>query len=72
MEDLIKALLIFQKYIMPDYFSYKYPTICEHDTLYVKVDPNDVSEENKSTLAELGFYPSQEVEGCFVSYRFGS
>ena len=39
MEDLIKALLIFQKYIKPDDLAYEYPTACEHDELCVNVNP---------------------------------
>lgn len=72
MEDLIKALLIFQKYIRPEYFSYKYPTACEHDRLYVRVAPGDVSAEDKDVLRSLGFLPSEDLEEHFVSYRFGS
>lgn len=87
MEDLIKALLIFQKYIKPDDWAYKYPTSCEHDELYVNVSPDIVSVEDKATLYELGFFPSEyegdedtyiapaelESEGdYFKSYRFGS
>lgn len=87
MEDLIKALLIFQKYITPDDLAYEYPTACEHDELCVSVNPDIVSVEDKTTLYELGFLPSEhdddgdrynapaepEMEGdYFVSYRFGS
>ena len=72
MEDLIKALLIFQKYIKPDDLAYKYPTACEHDELYVNVNPSIVSEEDKATLSNLGFFPNEEYRDCFSSYRFGS
>lgn len=87
MEDLIKALLIFQKYIKPDDLAYEYPTACEHDTLCVNVNPDIVSVEDKTTLYNLGFFPSEyeddsdnyiapaesENEGdYFISYRFGS
>ena len=88
MEDLIKALLIFQKYIKPDDLAYNYPTACEHDELYVNVNPDIVSVEDKTTLYQLGFFPSEydgddeeqyiapvepEMEGdYFMSYRFGS
>ncbi len=87
MEDLIKALLIFQKYIKPDDLAYKYPTACEHDELYVNVNPDIVSIEDKKALYALGFFPSEysgdedyytpptepEMEGdCFLSYKFGS
>lgn len=88
MEDLIKALLIFQKYIKPDDLAYQYPTSCEHDELCVNVNPDIVSVEDKTTLYKLGFFPSEyegddeeqyiapaepEMEGdYFMSYRFGS
>lgn len=88
MEDLIKALLIFQKYIKPEDLAYKYPTACEHDELCVNVNPDIVSIEDKTTLYKLGFFPSEyEGDGSdnyiapvesgsegdyFMSYRFGS
>lgn len=50
MEDLIKALQIFLKY-----GNKNYPTFCEHDILYVDVDPSVVSDEDKKVLDELGF-----------------
>lgn len=68
MRKLIEALQIFLKYGDPDY-----PTCCEHDTLFVLIDPNVVSEEDKKQLEELGFVPGEECGvGCFHSYRFGS
>ena len=66
MEDLIAALQIFLRYTESEY-----PTNCEHDTLYVMVDPEGVSKEDKSKLAKLGFFVPGDG-GCFVSYRFGS
>ncbi len=72
MEDLIKAFLIFQKYIKPDDFANKYPTACEHDELYINVKPDIVSVEDKATLNKLGFHPCEEFKDCFISYRFGS
>jgi hypothetical protein len=65
MEELIKALQIFLKYGNPDY-----PTHCEHDELFVDIDPELVSEEDKKTLDELGFFPN-DYNG-FSSYKFGS
>lgn len=67
MEDLIKALQIFAKYTDSDY-----PTHCEHDTLYVLVDPEDVSEEDMEKLEELHFIPDCEYPYMFISYMFGS
>jgi hypothetical protein len=65
MEELIKALQIFLKYGNPDY-----PTHCEHDELFVDIDPELVSEEDKKTLDEIGFFPN-DYNG-FSSYKFGS
>jgi len=64
MNDLIKALLIFAKYDDP----YN-PTHCEHDTLFVMIDPEKVSEEDIKELDTLGFFPG---DGAFESFRFGS
>lgn len=66
MEDLIKALQIFLKY-----GNKKYPTSCEHDILYVDVDPNIVSDKDKNTLDELGFFVDDEND-CFYSFKYGS
>lgn len=70
MEDLIKALQIFLKYVEKDSYQEKYPFHCEHDELYVSVDPESVSYEDKEQLVELGF--DDVGEGYFVSSRFGS
>lgn len=51
MEDLIKALLIFNKYT-----SDKYPTWCSHDVFHVCVDPDVVEEEDKDKLKKNKFY----------------
>ena len=68
MEKLIKALQILLKYGNPDY-----PTHCEHDILYVAINPDVVSEEDKKELEELGFHhEDSQVEGVFYSYRYGS
>jgi hypothetical protein len=69
MENLIKALQIFLKYGNPNY-----PTHCEHDVMYIcDIDPQDVSEEDKKTLDELGCFASDELgEEGFQSFKFGS
>lgn len=69
MEKLIEALQIFLKYGNPDY-----PTHCEHDVMYiVGIDPDDVSDEDKEKLDELGFFISDESgENGFQSFRYGS
>lgn len=64
MSDLIKALQIFLKYGDP--YS---PTHCDHDALWVNIDPHIVSEEDKKILDDLGFFPDDFM---FLSYRFGS
>lgn len=66
MKKLIEALTIFSKYT-----DTPFPTHCEHDVLYVNVQPEDVSDQDKVHLDELGFFPSSELD-MFMSYRFGS
>ena len=67
MDDLIEALTILRKYGNP-----ASPCNCSHDLLWVSIDPGLVSAQDKQRLDELGFFPSQEYEGGFSSYRFGS
>ncbi len=66
MDDLIEALQIMSKYDKP-----AYPTHCEHDELFVFVDPSLVTPEDLGKLRKLGFF-ADEGEQCFKSYRFGS
>ena len=67
MSDLIKALQIFLKYDNP-----QWPTHCEHDVMYVCIDPAVVSAEDKVALEALGFEPDEEGGDCFHSFHFGS
>lgn len=68
MEKLIEALQIFLKYGNPDY-----PTHCEHDVMYISIDPADVSEEDDKRLNDLGFFVSNETgEDRYQSYKYGS
>lgn len=69
MDDLIEALQIFRKYTATDY-----PTHCEHDVLTIcGVEPDDVSQEDKERLSQLGFIVGSPFgEDSFISYRFGS
>lgn len=68
MKDLIEALQIFLKYSDLDY-----PTHCEHEYLFVDVDPNIVSNEDKDKLKKLGFVVDTQFDGDgFGSHRFGS
>jgi len=65
MDDLIKALQILRKYGNPHN-----PTMCDHDIMYVDIDPDLVSEEDKDILNDLGFHVGDSTS--FESYRFGS
>ena len=67
MKDLIEALTILLKYGNPEY-----PTVCEHDILYIWIDPADVSNEDLEKLNSLGVFPSDDLNGCFISYKYGS
>lgn len=68
MSKLIEALQIFLKYGDP-----AHPTHCEHDTLTIcGIDPAKVSNEDKEKLDKLGFFVSEDDDGCFRSFRFGS
>lgn len=67
MDDLIAALTIFRKYGNP-----AFPTHCEHDTLYVLIAPALVSADDLAELDRLGFHPSDDDDGVFTSFRFGS
>jgi len=66
MDDLIKALQIFRKYDNPSY-----PTSCEHDVMYIHIEYDKVSQDDKDKLAVLGFEENEEDNG-FLSFRFGS
>lgn len=71
MEDFIKAMKIFQKYMKEDC---RNPFHCEHDILLVCcVDVDVVSEEDKKLLDDLGFFPGGDYEDeIWSSFRFGS
>lgn len=67
MDKLIEALQIFRKYGNPPC-----PTHCEHDVLYVMIQPELVSAEDIAALKALGFEVDKD-SGCnFRSSRFGS
>lgn len=67
MEQLIEALQIFLKYGNPNY-----PTCCDHDVMYIcNINPDDVSEEDKVKLEELGFDIDINIDQ-FYSYKYGS
>ncbi len=66
MDDLIEALRMLKTYENP-----QWPTHCEHDVLWVLVDPSLVSPSDIETLDKLGFFADEEDE-CFKSYKYGS
>lgn len=66
MKDLLEAIAIFAKYT-----DAKHPTCCEHDVLYVLVDPSVVPDVEKARLEALGFSASAH-DRHFYSHRFGS
>lgn len=66
MSKLIEALQIFLKYEDP-----AFPTHCEHDVLYVQIDPQKVSTEDLLKLYSLGFFPNDDNTG-FSSHKYGS
>lgn len=67
MTNLIKALQIFCKYK-----DLEWPTICEHDVLYIAgIHQTDVSEDDQKELETLGFDWSIS-DNCFVSHKYGS
>ena len=73
MNDLIEALQIFNKYLQKDLSNYhnQFPTGCDHDVLWVYVDPDTVSDEDKKRLIELGFIPNYDLYN-FESMKYGS
>lgn len=64
MDRLIEALQILRKYDNPEY-----PTNCNHDELWVNVNPDLVSDKDKKRLEELSFSPEEDG---FQSFEFGS
>ena len=68
LDALIAALQILRKYGNP-----RYPTNCSHDELRIcGIGPDDVSLEDRKRLDSLGFPASDEEDGYFFSFRFGS
>jgi len=66
MEDLIRALQIFAKYDKP-----ALPTSCEHDALYVHIEADKVTDDDKRDLLAYGFDVDKPLNN-FYSTRFGS
>ena len=69
MEDLIKALRIFEKYC--DDYHCKFPFCCEHGIIIMNgVGKDDVSSEDLVELQRLGWGPYEDFG--FYSFRYGS
>jgi len=66
-DSLIEALQIAKKYASD--YNMEWPTHCEHDELWLCIDAEQVSEEDKKRLDELSFF---EDDGGFKSFHFGS
>ena len=65
--DLIKALVIFEKY-NPDF-----QTFCGHDVFCIcGIEPEIVSKEDIKILDDYGFFFDEETEEGFQSFRWGS
>lgn len=59
MNDLIEALTILSKYLND--YSKKYPTVCEHDILYIcGIKVSEVTVEDVRRLYDLGFIPGSD------------
>lgn len=68
MNDLIKALTIFQSYLTDK--NSQSPLNTTHDTLWIMdIDEDVVSDEHKAELEKLGFFYGDEA---WISFRFGS
>ncbi len=66
MKDLIEALTIFAKYTDKGRV-----VNCEHDQMFICIDPALVTEQDTTRLTELSFHKDNSG-GYFWSYRFGS
>ena len=67
MEKLIEALQIFKKYQNNDF-----PTMCEHDILYIaRITKEEVSKEDQERLYFLNF-EWEEEGGYWYSTTYGS
>ena len=68
MNDLIKALMIFESY------NPEFRTHCEHDVLCIcGVEPEEVSVEDTETLKGFGFHIGDSCgEEGFQSFKWGS
>jgi hypothetical protein len=71
MDDLIEALNIMRTYFSGEDRELKWPTHCEHDTLYLAIMWEDLSDEHKVRMDELGFHEDDDT-GYAISYKFGS
>lgn len=68
MDELIEALTILKKYLLPG--NVNYPTLCCHDELHVCAT-NDVTPEERERLDVLGFHWSESDDNWY-SFKYGS
>lgn len=67
LSDLIAALTIFLKY-----GDVANPTNCLHDEMRVFPGSSEIAENDLKELERLGFTPDDDIQGAFLSRRFGS
>lgn len=65
--QLVEAFTIFEAYSGAWSITH-----CEHDVMYVDVDPNTVSPQDIERLEELGFDINEDEMEGFSSYKHGS
>jgi hypothetical protein len=66
MKKLVRALQIFNRYTDSEF-----PTSCEHNQMFVHVDPKQVNQSDITELENIGFEVDYDLE-CFVSNKYGS
>lgn len=71
MDDLIKALQIFKKYMEENGHNMTWPTNCSHDVLYIDCRVEWIPKNQHSELENLGFVADDDDDG-WISFRFGS
>lgn len=67
LSDLIAALTIFLKY-----GDVSNPTNCQHDEMRIFPGSSEITENDLKELEKLGFAPDDDIQGAFISNRFGS
>ena len=69
-DDFIEAMRIFRPYVQAG--KYAHFISCEHDIMYIQVNPVQVSAADIARLEDLGFTADLDDLQNFNSNRFGS